>query len=407
MSSNQLRWLPAGILDPEQRSIIDSFNLVKSGKMLVYGPAGSGKTSIILYWGKNLSDLQRSFKIIVYTNMLQKFIEAGAADLNLPPDSVTTLYRWVWRLHDQQIGRPPEYPDGNKFSHWVDNLIAHWRKHPSSAPRYNYLLVDEAQDFTDNVSTLLHMLSENLLVVADPTQSLYVDTKDLDTLVRRWKPIDSSREIPYNYRNTVSIAQVASLFLDPRRHDAQDFVRRVKGRPGNTVPIWHQVQSSEEQIDKICQIIAETRGSVRIGLLYRHRKHLEQDYNAFQKRHVSVQLALTQSANIDFNRPLPVMTTAHSAKGLEFDWVILPSLDTDKWDGDPKDDKERNLFFVALTRAKERLYLISTKGKECAFLTKIVTERPDLIQTARPRSDGTHVFHSSTATATINDDDPF
>jgi len=405
MSSNLLRWLPSWReLDHEQQTAVT--DALKPGNMLVHGPAGSGKTAITLFCGKTLHDLGRSFKIIVYTNVLLRFIEAGAADLKLPADSFTTLYRWVWRLHEHQLGRPPDYSD-DKYSRWVDNLIAHWRRHPSSIPSYEYILVDEAQDFPDNVSVLLHMMSPNLLIVADPSQSLYVDTKDRETLVRRWSPLANFVEIPNSYRNPTSIAAVAALFLDSHTCTVEGYLRRVKGRSGNMKPILYQAHSSEEQIDRVCQIISEARGSVRIGILYRHRKHLERDSRMLAARRIQVQIALTQNADIDFNRSVPVLTTAHSAKGLEFDWVILPSLDRDKWDGNPEDDRERNLFFVVLTRAKERLYFVSTKGRECAFLSKILDERPDLVQSPRQVAGRERTYQSAIPAASIDDDDPF
>jgi DNA helicase-2/ATP-dependent DNA helicase PcrA len=65
--------------------------------------------------------------------------------------------------------------------------------------------------------------------------------------------------------------------------------------------------------------------------------------------------------------------TAHQSKGLEFEWVILPTVLDGIWGnvrsrdilplpdsvtsthggGDDKNEEERRLFFVALTRAKQ------------------------------------------------------
>ena len=418
MTLSRLRWLPSfHDLDYDQQATVT--DCAKPGRLLVYGPAGSGKTAITLFCGKTLHDQHRRFKIIVYTNVLERFIAAGAAELNLPRDAVTTLYRWARQLHVEQLGSPPNDSE-DKYSLWVDRLIQHWRRNPSMAPHYEYLLVDEAQDFKPNVATFLHMMAPNIVVAADLSQSLYEEIRDQATLRQRWAPLDTIHEIPSNYRNPRAIAAVAAVFLDQSRTEPADFLRRVKGRVGETQPIWYQVASSEERIARICNIIGQARGSVRVGLLYRRRSHLEEDRRALAQKGVSVQVALNPYGGVaayDFNSTLPVLTTAHSAKGLEFDWVILPGLDEDKWDGELQEIQERNLFFVALTRAKERLYLLSTRNRECGFMREILESHQNLIQTPSSQPT-TRTYAASTLNATtqsrvgsapsaLPDDDPF
>jgi superfamily I DNA/RNA helicase len=378
MPSNALRWLmPFRDMDHEQQDVVN--NTLKPGTSLIYGPAGSGKTAITLYCAKMLLDLGRSFKVFVYTNVLHRFILAGASDLGLPPDSITTFYRWVREQYKVQIGPPPNISD-DKFSLWVDGLIRHWSTNGARKPSFDYILVDEAQDFRPNVARLLHMLTPNVFVVADPMQSLYVDTSDIKELNSRWGPVAYQREVPRNYRNPVAVARVAATFADGFGINAQDFLKRVKGKPYDQKPIWYQVDSRAAQSAKICEIIQQARGSVRIGILCRHQDQIYEEFKRLQGLDMRVQIALTREEGYDFNNPAPVLTTAHSAKGLEFDWVVLPYLTENGWDGDPTDPKERRLFFVAMTRAKERLYLISQGGDECTFLREILAKGPDLLQ---------------------------
>jgi DNA helicase-2/ATP-dependent DNA helicase PcrA len=56
------------------------------------------------------------------------------------------------------------------------------------------------------------------------------------------------------------------------------------------------------------------------------------------------------------------LMTVHAAKGLEFHTVFLPTLDDDVFPSKPNHtdagiEEERRLFYVALTRAKKRLFL--------------------------------------------------
>ncbi len=66
------------------------------------------------------------------------------------------------------------------------------------------------------------------------------------------------------------------------------------------------------------------------------------------------------------NRPAVKLMTVHAAKGLEFEYVFITGLEADlfphrKFDTAKPDEKlseeERRLFYVALTRAKKKLYL--------------------------------------------------
>ena len=59
--------------------------------------------------------------------------------------------------------------------------------------------------------------------------------------------------------------------------------------------------------------------------------------------------------------------TYHASKGLEFDSVILPHLNEGsvphkKSTGDIQTEEERRMFYVAMTRAKEELYMTYVSG---------------------------------------------
>jgi DNA helicase-2/ATP-dependent DNA helicase PcrA len=74
------------------------------------------------------------------------------------------------------------------------------------------------------------------------------------------------------------------------------------------------------------------------------------------------------------------MMTIHSAKGLEFPVVFITGLEEDifplnpRFDSDSKIEEERRLFYVALTRAKEKVYLSYARSRyrfgEVAYQSK-------------------------------------
>ena len=63
------------------------------------------------------------------------------------------------------------------------------------------------------------------------------------------------------------------------------------------------------------------------------------------------------------NAPL-LLLTAHSAKGMEFDHVLI--LDNGNWQ--QNDDAERRLFYVAMTRARQTLTLCHSPALGHAFI---------------------------------------
>lgn len=64
------------------------------------------------------------------------------------------------------------------------------------------------------------------------------------------------------------------------------------------------------------------------------------------------------------------LTTYQQAKGLEWEHVILPGLEKGVFPQRGESlESERRLFYVAITRAKKRLTLLCSKGKESSFVT--------------------------------------
>ncbi|MBW8887781.1 MAG: UvrD-helicase domain-containing protein [Fibrobacteres bacterium] len=80
-------------------------------------------------------------------------------------------------------------------------------------------------------------------------------------------------------------------------------------------------------------------------------------------------LALDTSSNEDpEEKPGVRLMTVHAAKGLEFHTVFIPNLDDDVFPAKPNHtdtgiEEERRLFYVAMTRAKQRLFLSWPKTK--------------------------------------------
>ena len=78
---------------------------------------------------------------------------------------------------------------------------------------------------------------------------------------------------------------------------------------------------------------------------------------------------MTDIDNFDASADSVVMMTMHSAKGLEFPVVFLPGLEENIFPGmqaiynPPEIEEERRLAYVAITRAREELYLLNAERR--------------------------------------------
>jgi len=87
------------------------------------------------------------------------------------------------------------------------------------------------------------------------------------------------------------------------------------------------------------------------------------------------------------------LITAHSAKGLEFDHVIVMDCGDWRWDG----DDDRRLLYVAMTRARQTLVTIRAEGGRNAYLTDlgsvdgVAEDLPTVRPTYRPELDRRYV----------------
>lgn len=82
--------------------------------------------------------------------------------------------------------------------------------------------------------------------------------------------------------------------------------------------------------------------------------------------------------------PGVLLSTVHSSKGLEYDTVylldvldgILPAADPKEPEDQRLYQEERRIFYVAMTRAKDHLFLFSCLDRESSFIRELQKELP-------------------------------
>ena len=261
--------------------------------------------------------------------------------------------------------------------------------------RFRYIIVDEYQDLSALRQEFLHLLVEssqaNLFAVGDDWQAIYGfsgSRVDFTLNFRKFWGDFSLHRISKTYRFGPTVARLSSSFI------MQDHTQ-----------IQKQIQSQKE--DALEPVVEISGDSERLDLevLTHYFESLPRDSSIlllgrFQIDRLRLlhctQFKLT-SDGIEFHaRPdLKIrFLTVHQSKGLEADYVIILNNREAKlgFPAHVKDpplkaelikiaeelrldqvsvNEERRLFYVALTRAKKQVILLTVDGKESSFIKEL------------------------------------
>ena len=189
-------------------------------------------------------------------------------------------------------------------------------------------------------------------------------------------------------------------------------------------------------MDLLPQLLEETaaRGLKRIWTELRYKDYVEQQQLDTNKFEILTLLAEREAdlntlvARLDYlwmlvsAPPEPsseglILSTVHSSKGLEYETVylldvldgILPAVTEPKGpEEERRYQEERRLFYVAMTRAKDHLYLFSCLDRSSAFIRELrrelpveKTEEDDLFAALREELCGKAYYHRQKGRGTV------
>lgn len=273
---------------------------------------------------------------------------------------------------------------------------------------YRYILVDEFQDTSHTrfnfLKTLKNKLNSQLVVVGDDWQSIYQFTGCDINLFTDFESYfdDSKTEICYitnTYRNSQSLIDVSGNFI--MKNESQ-FKKQLNSKSAHqiqdTVKLYQYLNFLEQPFvfEVMINDIYKSSNKNKVDILVLGRNRA--DY----KRILNDTLFYTSGSLDDKNlrihyRKNPRISirymTVHGSKGLEDDDVILINMDDSKkgFPNKMEDDsvlsfvknikleniefaEERRLFYVALTRTKQRTYLLAPKNKTSGFVNEIIND---------------------------------
>jgi superfamily I DNA/RNA helicase len=278
---------------------------------------------------------------------------------------------------------------------------------PNLQKPFSHIIVDEAQDLSKAqilvISQIVSTETKSISIIADAAQRIYKSGftwGEVGLNVRGGRTI----EFKTNYRNTIPIAKAAISLLS-KETENEDFTEVKQARRGGEKPIVGYFSNWNEQCAFILKQLNKLKAEGQINstvILHRSHSGIRNIKDFLESNKFEVQ-ELLKMEDIDFESDSIKVCTLSSIKGLEFSNVFIIDLNDDVIPYPPgfndADDEfhistERRLLYTSMTRARERLFLISS-GTPTRYLAEIDA---DLLE---------RVGNSSTPKIASNDDLPF
>lgn len=268
------------------------------------------------------------------------------------------------------------------FNDLISRSISLFRNHNDIANKYRntlrYILVDEFQD-VDNlqIELIKLLLTENtqLFCVGDDWQSIYgFKGSNLSYIVEFEKYFENAEIIKFNlnYRSTQNIVGASNEVIKHNKFKVDKEIQASKKSKHKIVVYSGNSEKENIQfcIKRVKELLDEGISNDEILFLYRRSKMFFPYARKLEHEKISGK-------------------TIHASKGLEAKVVFIIGLTEgsggfpDIWledriyqvikkaDYDLLMEEERRLFYVAITRAKDKLFLITEKGNESSFLKEI------------------------------------
>ena len=253
---------------------------------------------------------------------------------------------------------------------------------------YKYIIIDEYQDTSiirvNLIKEIINKLNCKLIVVGDDFQSIYKFSGcNIDTFLKFNHYFNNAKTffIQNNYRNSQEVIDVAGKFVMKNQKQLKKKLQAHKSILKPIKIIYYQNQ--KEAFNKLIKYLMKQNQN-NILILGRNNN----DINKIVEDEKDLK---------NYNINLKYLTV-HKSKGLEEDNIVIINLENrtmgfpSKLEFHPitkliyddkeyiKYEEERRLFYVALTRSKNYVYLLVDEFKPSIFIKEIMNDYPNNIE---------------------------
>ncbi len=294
------------------------------------------------------------------------------------------------------------YQEQLKINHYIDfedmiNLA--YEKLDNIKLNYKYVIIDEYQDISQQRFNLAKKISEvsdsKIIAVGDDFQSIFAFAGSDISLFTEFSNLmgyASLLKITHTYRNSQQLINVAGNFVMMNQKQIKKQLISPKDLI-NPVMVIAYDDSSNKTKNKIAMLnrcLADIKKNFNdkqkillIGRYNFEKYYLINSEDFYEVSHDKIKSKKFPNFEIDF-------LSAHSSKGLGYDQVIILNGDDGTY-GFPsqiKDDpimqiinvydnsylfaEERRLFYVALTRTKNKVYILTPVNNPSSFILELI-----------------------------------
>lgn len=288
----------------------------------------------------------------------------------------------VWKIYER-------YQSLLDATHCVDraDLPRLIMKRQDNLPKFDVIILDEVQDLPPICLRLTTMLMANpeesaiLTLLADPAQSIYyrgLSWKEAGVNVQG----NRTRTLRKNFRNSREILEAARYILEGcvDLKLEGEYIPPLSSHRYGPKPVVAQYDKAEHGLQYVVSTIVKLSqsGEYRPGdmaILAR-----DDEFGMLKKMLAKGEVPFMhfEVPEFDIFENQVKLLTIHAAKGLEFPVVFMVDLADDKIPRVSSAEteeadiaQERKLFYVGMTRASERLYLLHPKHNRSRFLHQL------------------------------------
>ncbi len=367
------------MLDHHQEAIARKFD---SGHRIIAGPSGSGKTLVLVHKAGFLKQYNPSVKSILfvcYNITLVNYVKRLLGNKKIPLGENGVEVMHFFELCSRITGENVHYEneDAAYYEIVVEMALAKAGECPL---RYDAILVDEGQDFSDDMYrvlvALLNKKTNSFTIALDENQNIYRNKQS-------WKELGIKAQgrvhrISRVYRNTKEIQGCAQSFIEKTVSPTDSGGTHRELFPGffdfhGPAPAFRQCTTAQKMISFIgstIQTLIDSEGYAlsEIAIIYTvksrkdseglhlpHELEKELQSKGIMSTWVSEDYRSKRSYDVTTNNV--TISTIHSVKGFDYACVFLIGLDLlepgERW----SEEQLKSLAYVAITRARYQLYV--------------------------------------------------
>lgn len=325
-------------------------------------------------------------KSSVNRNDVNEIVEKYLDTLNFTERSIATKqYKYIvdfYKYYQNELfGNPNEYkfdfPDMIYYANkYIDNAI-------DDNLDFKYLVIDEYQDISQDRYTLVNNISRKnhskIVAVGDDWQSIYSFSGSNISYIYNFQKyfIDAKiLYIPKTYRNSKELIDYSGKFI--MKNPIQIKKELLSDKSIENPIIFKLFDDEIETLKKLILDIYRNNPDYNILILARKNRQIN---NLFNDKsfidNIGTKVTFQGYEDININA-----MSIHKSKGLTFDEVIVIGLDSDfpaiskhsfwlynlftvKADNEQFTfAEERRVFYVALTRTKNHVYLLTNRDEK-------------------------------------------